>query len=126
MAKFKFRLATLLKLREAARDERRTQLAQAFRADEILQDHQDQVADEFDSLKKLCRKAGGPGSVDLDLLLESQRYEVVLKIHQRRLNEQRQQLALEIERRRAALLTANREVQILEKLREHQAREHKL
>ena len=32
MAKFKFRLATLLRLREAARDERRAQLAQAYRA----------------------------------------------------------------------------------------------
>ena len=36
MTKFKFRLATLLKLREAARDERRGQLAQAYQADEII------------------------------------------------------------------------------------------
>ena len=32
MAKFKFRLATLLRLREATRDERRAGLAEAFRA----------------------------------------------------------------------------------------------
>ena len=36
MGKFKFRLATLLRLREATRDERRAELAQAYRADEII------------------------------------------------------------------------------------------
>ncbi len=124
MARFKFRLATLLKIREAARDERRTELAQAYRADDVLQGYMEQVQSELHLLKDQCRKAVGPGMVDVDRLLEAQRYEIILKVQQSHLNEQRQRLAAEIERRRAALLAANREVRVLEKLREHQAERH--
>lgn len=125
MAQFKFRLATLLKLREATRDERRTELAQAYRADDVLADHIQQVQNESNELQKQCRRAAGPGTIDIDRLIEAQRYEIVLKLQQRHLNEQRAKLAAEIERRRVALLAANREVKVLEKLREHQLEQYK-
>jgi flagellar protein FliJ len=125
MARFKFRLATLLKLREATRDERRAELAQAYRADETLQAYLEQVQAEQIALKERCRKATEPGTIDVDWLIEAQRYEVILKSQQRNFNEQRSRLAAEIERRRVALLAANREVRVLEKLREHQADQHK-
>jgi flagellar protein FliJ len=125
MARFKFRLATLLKLREATRDERRAELAQAYRADDVLRDHSEQVQTELNSLREQCRNAAGPGTIDLDRLIEAQRYEIILKAQQRHLNEQRGRLAAEIERRRVALLAANREVRVLEKLREHQAEQYK-
>jgi flagellar FliJ protein len=125
MARFKFRLATLLKLREAARDERRAELAQAYRADEALGSLLDQARAELDSLRERCRGAVGPGAIDIDRLIELQRYEIVLKNQQRHLNEQRGRLAAEIERRRVALLAANREVRVLEKLREHQLEQHR-
>ena len=124
MARFKFRLATLLKLREATRDERRTELAQAYRADEVLSKNLDQVQTELIALEDQCRKAAGPGKIDIDRLIEAQRYEIILKVQQRSMNEQRERLAAEIERRRVALLAANREVRILEKLREHQVEQH--
>jgi flagellar protein FliJ len=125
MARFKFRLATLLKLREATRDERRTELAQAYRADDVLSEHIQQVQNESNRLQEQCRKAAGPGTIDIDRLIEAQRYEIVLKLQQRHLNEQRAKLAAEIERRRVALLAANREVKVLEKLREHQLEKYK-
>src|SRR3972149_3339541 len=125
MARFKFRLATLLKLREAARDERRAELAQAYRADDVLRGHMEDVLAELSFLKDECRKAAGPGVIDIDRLLEAQRYEIILKAQQRHLHEQRQRLGVEIERRRVALLAANREVRVLEKLREHQAQQHR-
>jgi flagellar FliJ protein len=124
MARFKFRMATLLKLREAARDERRTELAQAYRADDVLGKNLEQVKTELIALEDRCRKAAGPGAIDIDRLIEAQRYEIILKVQQRSLNEQRGKLAAEIERRRVALLAANREVRILEKLREHQIEQH--
>ncbi len=124
MARFKFRLATLLKLREAARDERRAELAQAYRADDVLNEHLEQVRTELNFLEEQCRKAAGPGIIDIDRLIEAQRYEIILKVQQRHLNEQRGRLAAEIERRRVALLAANREVRILDKLREHQLEQH--
>ena len=124
MARFKFRMATLLKLREAARDERRTELAQAYRADDVLGKNLEQVRTELNALEDRCRKAAGPGTIDIDRLIEAQRYEIILKVQQRSLNEQRGRLAAEIERRRVALLAANREVRVLEKLREHQIEQH--
>jgi flagellar FliJ protein len=124
MARFKFRLATLLKLREAARDERRGELAQAYRADEALQGYLEQVQAELDNLKSECRETVRPGTVNIDRLIEAQRYEVILKAQQRQLNEQRGRLAAEIERRRVALLAANREVRVLEKLRERQMEQY--
>lgn len=125
MAKFKFRLATLLKLREATRDERRAELAEAYRADDILNERLEQIRGELEGLSNECRKAAGPGTVNIDLLIESQRYEITLRAYEKQTQEQRKRLAGEIERRRAALLAANREVRVLEKLREHQLERHR-
>jgi flagellar protein FliJ len=120
MPKFKFRLATLLKLREATRDERQAELAEAYRADDILVERIENIHAELHAMLMGCRKAVGPGTVNIDLLIESQRYEVTLRAYEKQTLEQRKRLAVEIERRREALLTANREVRVLEKLREHQ------
>ena len=124
MARFKFRMAMLLKLREAARDERRGELAKAYRADEVLAENLGHVEAEARAVVERCRKAAGPGTIDLDLLIEAQRYEIMLKSQQRHLQQQRAKLAEEIERRRLALLAANRDVRVLEKLREHQLDQH--
>ncbi|MCC6125577.1 MAG: flagellar export protein FliJ [Pirellulales bacterium] len=125
MPKFKFRLATLLKLREAARDERQAELSEAYRADDILNERLRQIHDELAALSVGCRKAAGPGAVNIDLLIESQRYEVTLRVYEKQTRAQRERLALEIERRREALLAANREVKVLEKLREQQLERHR-
>lgn len=124
MPKFKFRLATLLKLREATRDERRTELAEAYRADDILVQRLQEIRGELSATSAECRKAAGPGAVNIDLLIESQRYEVTLRAYERQTLAQRERLAAEIERRREALLAADREVKVLEKLREHQIERH--
>ena len=55
MAKFKFRLATLLRLREATRDQRRAELAEAYRADNVLREHLDRVGQELTWLRAACR-----------------------------------------------------------------------
>ncbi len=125
MAKFQFRLATLLRLGESVRDERRGQLAEAYRADELLEQRQSMVAGELDSLRTACRSAVTPGSVDLDRIVESQRYELALRARQKHLMHQRKAVESEIERRREALLAANREVRVLEKLRERQEERHR-
>lgn len=125
MAKFKFRLATLLRLREATRDERRTELAEAYRADDVLRKHLERVGRELFWLKAQCRKAAGPGTVDVDRLVEAQRYEVTLRAQQRQLTGQCEAVGAEIDRRRGALLAADRDVRLLEKLREKQARRHR-
>jgi flagellar FliJ protein len=124
MAKFKFRLATLLRLREATRDERRAELAEAYRADDVLREHLDRLGEELGRLQAECRQVAGPGTVDVDRLVEVQRYEVTLRAQQNRLAGQREAVGAEIDRRRQALLAADRDVRLLEKLREKQARRH--
>lgn len=120
MAKFSFRMATLLRLRESVRDERRGELADAYRVDEVLQSRQQQLAAETARQRELCRQLSRPGTVNIDQLLESQRYEMTLKVVQKQLQQQRETVAAEIERRREALVEANREVRTLEQLREKQ------
>ncbi|HUT10828.1 MAG TPA: flagellar export protein FliJ [Thermoguttaceae bacterium] len=125
MAKFKFRLATLLRLREAARDQRREELAEAYRADDLLREQLARTEEEIGWLRNQCRRVAAPGTINVDQLVEAQRYEVVLKVRQKQLQGQREQIGAEIERRRQALVVANRNVRVLEKLREHQARRHR-
>jgi len=125
MAKFKFRLATLLRLREAARGERRVELAEAYRVDDVLQQRLDRLGAELSWLRDQCRRAAGPGTVDVDQLVEAQRYELAIKAQQAHLGEQRQQVTAEIERRRQTLVGANRDVRVLEKLSQRQARRHR-
>ena len=124
MSKFKFRLATLLRLREATRDERRAALAEAYRVDDVLRERIGGMQAELDRLKNQCRRIAGPGDVDIDQLVEAQRYEVGLRAQQNQLTRQRKAVAEEIERRRQALLEADREVRVLEKLRDKQAALH--
>ncbi|NQU25758.1 MAG: flagellar export protein FliJ [Candidatus Nealsonbacteria bacterium] len=125
MSKFKFRLATLLRLREETRDERRAELAEAYRVDDLLQQQLEQMDQQRRTLVERCRKAVGPGSVDVDLLVEAQRFDLTLKAHRKQLEGQREQVAVEIERRREVLVAANREVRVLEKLREKQSQRHR-
>ena len=125
MARFTFRLATLLRLRENDRDQRRAELAQAYRADDILRQQEEQTERERIELLAKSREAAGPGTVDVDRLIQTQRYELLLKTHRQQLGRQREAVADEIGRRRETLVLANREVRILENLREKQAQRHR-
>ena len=99
-------------------------MGKAHRADDVLAENLKIIETEIKALVDRCRKAAGPGQIDLDLLIEAQRYEIILKVQERHVNEQRAKLAAEIERRRVALLAANREVRVLEKLRQRQLEQH--
>lgn len=126
MAKFQFRMTSLLRVRESLRDQRRGELAAAFRADEVLQQRLQHVRQELTWLLEQCRRAAGPGTVDVDRLIESQRYDLTLRAMQKQIEDQRRALAAEIERRRGALVEADREVRTLEKLRDRQREQYAL
>jgi flagellar FliJ protein len=125
MSRFKFRLQTLLRLRDAVRDERRAELAQAYQADEILQGRRRQIEDELARLRDLSRAAALPGAVDVDRLLDARRYELVLRSQQQVAEQQQRALGVEIDRRRQVLVEANREVRVLETLRDKQQDRHR-
>jgi flagellar FliJ protein len=120
MARFKFRLATLRKIRETIRDDRRARLAEAYRADEILEEQADEIGRNLGMLYEECRRVSSPGEVDVDRLTQAHLHELVLRGQQHQLRLQRERVAVETEARREALVQANREVRILEKLEEKQ------
>lgn len=120
----RFRLATLLRLREVARDRRRVELAESRREDDELAAQLESVQDERERLQEEGRRAASPGALDVRRLVEAQRYDAALRTRQSDLQEQRRTLAAEIERRRESLVTADRDVRVLEKLRErHEERQ---
>lgn len=116
-----FRLATLLKLREQTRDERRRDLAQAFEAERILQERVAQMLAEIQALQQRTRQVAGQGSINVEALLNARRYEQLVKGQVVTTNVQITQVRDEIERRRQTLLEADRDVKVLEKLRQLQA-----
>jgi flagellar FliJ protein len=125
MSKFKFRLATLRKIRQTVRDQRRAHLAEAYRAEEILREQSEQVLRELDGLKAVCREASGPGPVDVDRLTQAHIHDLGLKAHQQQLARQTEIVDQEIETRREALVQATRQVRVLDKLEEKQLARHR-
>ena len=125
MAKYRFRLETLQKVREARRDEDRTSLAEAFRAEQLLADSQAELAAENESLRALRRAATSGHYTNVNQLLETQRYELLLKAQSKQLEKQAILLAAETERRRKVLVESDREVRVLERLDERHHTEFK-
>src|SRR5262245_25491229 len=125
MARFRFRLDPLLRLRESVRDEKRSELAEAFRAEEALRVRIKEVEQELSALKHNYRRCVQPGALDVDRLIDAQRYELVMLTQRQTLAQHEQTLAQEIERRREALVAADREVRVLEKLRETKQLAHR-
>jgi flagellar FliJ protein len=121
---FRFRLAPLLRLRESVRDERRAALAEAYRALDILSERQSSVQREIEALTGDYRRSSAPGALDVDRLIRRHRHELLLRTNQKELERQKSILLQEIERRRDALVAADRDVRVLEKLRERQAERH--
>ncbi len=117
----KFRLATVLKLREQSRDERRRALAQAYEAERILREQSRVLQLEIEEVRQQMRTASGVGSVNVENLLSTRRYEMVMRSQVQQVEIQLKQVLTEVERRRNLLVEADREVKTLEKLRERQA-----
>jgi flagellar FliJ protein len=124
MAKYRFRLETLQKVREAHRDQQRASLAEAFRAEQVLAENGAQLAAEELEVRELKRSATGGQYLDVNRLLEAQRYELLLKAQSQELAKQALLLAAETERRRQVLVEADREVRALELLDERHQRAH--
>jgi flagellar export protein FliJ len=126
MAKYKFRLATLQKVREARRMQQRQALAEAFRAEQMLAENRAALAAEESELRALRRSAAEGKYLDVNRLLEAQRYELLLKARGQELAKQAALLAAEMERRRQQLIEADRDVKVLELLDKRHREEHNL
>jgi flagellar FliJ protein len=125
MAKYSFRLATLQKVREARRTQQRQALAEAFSAEQVLAENREALAAEEAELREMQRTATQGQYLDVNRLLEAQRYDLLLKARGEELAKQALLLAAETERRRQLLVEADRDVRVLEMLDERHRAEHK-
>ena len=124
MPRFRFRLQTLRRLREIHRDELRGRLAEAFAAEQVILAQRQDVEREIVDLAAHVRGLAGLGAMDVAQVMSSQRYHLVLQAQARVLAEQAAQLAQEVDNRRAALVEADRQVRVLDKLEERQRQQH--
>lgn len=120
MAQFQFRLKALLAVREAARDERLAQLAEAFAAQQKLDERRAALNHQLAEQQHVFRQRTAAGTIDVDGLLSANRFDLVLRAELNVIDHHERNLAPEIERRRQAVVAAEREVRVLEKLRERQ------
>lgn len=131
MSNFRFRLQTVLRLRTVARDERRAELGRAQRAAEVLREQQTKIAAEAienqDATRTMMlRQASSTEGMNVDRLLNANRQLLMLRAQSAQLSQQLKQVELEIVKRQAALVEADRDVRVLEKLQEKGQQEHEL
>ncbi len=119
---YRFRLATLLKIRERERDEAGRAVQEAQVAIDRILDAQreiDTINEQMDSV----RKQASYGNVLLTQLLDAQRYQLVLAAQSSQLQQNLQTLQDELGRRRDVLIQRQQAVKSLEKFREQRSKE---
>ena len=126
MAEYRFRLATLLKLRVADREQRQIELAQAQEAERLLAQQADSITEQIAQAKEAMRRVAQPGGVDVDRVLELQRFGLQLRADAMVLAQRIKVVREEVERRRVILVEADKQVKTLEKLREKQQLAHRI
>ena len=127
MSRFRFRLETLLKVRIQQRDVRREALAKALRAEEIIDERIEDTENEIAAERSRQRDGLEAGTkIDLDRLLNRGRRGLTLKADLSDLQKQRVQILAERDRRQDLLVEADRDVKVLEKLKEKLAAKHQL
>jgi len=122
---FQFRFASILQLRRQQRDEVGASVGQAVAAIAQVDRQVAEVEQERLRLRQDDSR-GRVGSVSVDSLLTSGRYDLQLQADISSLQQTRVQLVQELERRQTALSMAESEVKRFEKLEEKDRAEHRL
>jgi flagellar FliJ protein len=125
MARFRFRLETVRRLRERHRDELRVRLAEAYQAEHILAEQRAALATEATALAETRRRLMADGAVDVTRLIDTQRYQLLLEAQARAQAEQAARLAEEVDVRRQAVVEADRQVRVLDKLHDRRRDQHR-
>ena len=116
---FKFRLEPLITIRENVLKECQAELAKAYDARRILEEHLQKIARQLSEGTEVARSIMQPGqTVNVEFLLGLRRQEMFLRANQDDLKQKMQVIDEEIEVRRAKVAEANKELKIVEKLKE--------
>jgi flagellar export protein FliJ len=113
----KFRLATLLKLRERDRDLAAKAVQDVLSAMSKLDEAQREI-DQSNRDMDAYRKQASHGSINLHLILDAQRYQMVLSAQSAQIADHKSKLKQELERRQFTLVQTQQAVKSLEKLRD--------
>ncbi len=116
----KFRLATLLKLRERDRDLAAKAVQDVYLAIGKLDAAQQEI-DETNLQMNEARKQSSSGSINLNQILDAQRYQMVLAAQSAQIADHKGKLNQELERRQFALVQSQKAVKSLEKLRDQRS-----
>ena len=115
---FRFRLQPLQKVRENIRRDRQTELAKALEAEAVVREKIESLIGEIAGTKEEGRKLAAKGRINVDFLVGLRRHEAYLLAQKAEAEQKLEQVLAEIERRRLAVVEADKEVKILEKLHE--------
>ncbi|XZE32774.1 flagellar export protein FliJ [Pirellulaceae bacterium SH501] len=113
----KFRLATLLKIRERERDQAAKSVQDARMAIEKLSYQKQELLAENESMNAI-RKSASVGAVNLQSILDTQRFQMVLGAQVQQIDNHLGTLNQELQRRESQLLKCQQAVKSLEKLRD--------
>jgi len=116
MPPYTFQLETVRRVRQIRRDELRGELADAFRAAEVLASEQTRIESELAALRNEMQHAASKSQFDVNRLLDMQRYELVLKGQLQGVQEKAVLVEKEIGRRRATVVAAEQSVRALDTL----------
>lgn len=114
----KFRLATLLKIRERERDQAGQAVSDALIAIAKMDEAKRDIDEQNRAMDEL-RKQSSNGLISLGQILDAQRYQLVLAAQAAHIAQDRSLLVQELERRQAKLLKCQQSVKSLEKLRDN-------
>ncbi|MDR3108639.1 MAG: flagellar export protein FliJ [Planctomycetaceae bacterium] len=120
MSHFKFRFETLLHLRENALNWQRAEFAKALEALTILEDTLKKTQEEIAAATINGREMMQSGKIDIQYLLGLRRHESYLQGVVGQTKMQIESVSEEVEKRRQAVMEANRKKKALEMLKEKQ------
>lgn len=118
----KFRLATLLRLRERERDNASKEVQDAVRAIEKIEVAKQDLLVQNEQMNAI-RKQSSHGSVEMRQLLDAQRFQMLILGQVQQLDQTLGELNQELQRRELKLLRCQQNVKSLEKLNEHRQSE---
>ncbi len=123
MSRYRFSLQPIRRLRQAHRDVQRERLGEALHAANVLESQETTVQAELEQLRQARRGAMQREALDVNRLLDTQRYELLMQGQLQIVRNQQQTIAQEVDRRRAALAEAEQQVRVLDKLDERRQAE---
>jgi len=115
---FTFRLDPLITIRDNELKECQAELAKAYHARQMVEEVRLKLEKEIEENLQSAREMLASGTIDVNFLLALQDHKIYRTAQLAKIAEDLKQIDEEIERRRTLVVAANKELKIVEKLKE--------